>query len=146
MSISAGSHTLTASKSGYASDTRTVTVTSGQVTTRDFNLATSGTDTDSDGLPDAWEQEHFGNLAQDADDDPDGDGLTNLEEYAGDSDPNVPEGDEPGGADDYLKNPWLWIPLTLVVSTIIGIALYARRRKPKENVPAGPDEAGEAEK
>jgi hypothetical protein len=38
-------------------------------------------DSDADGLPDAWETQYFGNLGQAAASDPDGDGLTNLEEY-----------------------------------------------------------------
>ncbi len=38
-------------------------------------------DTDGDGLPDDWEMEFFGELSQDADDDADGDLLSNVEEY-----------------------------------------------------------------
>ena len=38
-------------------------------------------DTDSDGLPDNWEIQYFGNLSQTATGDPDGDGLNNLQEY-----------------------------------------------------------------
>ena len=43
---------------------------------------------DDDGLPDLWEFENFGNLTTyGPDDDPDGDGYTNLEEYFMNSDP-----------------------------------------------------------
>ena len=38
-------------------------------------------DTDQDNLADTWEQSHFGNLAQNATDDPDGDGQSNATEY-----------------------------------------------------------------
>ena len=38
-------------------------------------------DTDGDGLPDDWETEHFGNLTENGDGDPDGDLLSNLKEY-----------------------------------------------------------------
>ncbi|MFQ5884459.1 MAG: hypothetical protein ACE5IO_05100 [Thermoplasmata archaeon] len=38
-------------------------------------------DSDQDGLPDWWELEYFGDLSYGADDDPDNDGFTNLEEY-----------------------------------------------------------------
>jgi len=38
-------------------------------------------DADGDGLPDWWELQYFGNLSQGANDDPDGDGVTNLQEY-----------------------------------------------------------------
>ncbi len=41
---------------------------------------TTSADEDGDGLPDKWELTHFGNLDQGPDDDPDGDGLTNIEE------------------------------------------------------------------
>ena len=39
------------------------------------------TDTDADGLPDEWERIFFGNLSQTGSGDPDGDGLTNAQEY-----------------------------------------------------------------
>jgi hypothetical protein len=38
-------------------------------------------DSDSDGLPDAWELQYFGNLNQGPNDDPDGDGITNIQEF-----------------------------------------------------------------
>lgn len=41
----------------------------------------SDADTDSDGLPDFWEVENFGNLAASATADSDGDGTTNMTEY-----------------------------------------------------------------
>jgi hypothetical protein len=44
-------------------------------------------DSDGDGLPDAWELEHFGSLAQTASGDPDGDGFTNEQEYLAGTDP-----------------------------------------------------------
>lgn len=44
-------------------------------------------DADDDDLPDAWEQAHFGSLAQDARGDPDADGLTNEQECRIGSDP-----------------------------------------------------------
>jgi Ricin-type beta-trefoil lectin domain-like/Bacterial TSP3 repeat len=46
-------------------------------------------DSDNDGLPDDWEMFNFGNLNQTGTGDPDGDGMTNADEYATDSNPNV---------------------------------------------------------
>jgi len=38
-------------------------------------------DSDGNGLPDAWELQYFGHIGVDPNADPDGDGLTNLQEY-----------------------------------------------------------------
>ncbi|MBN1916691.1 MAG: hypothetical protein JW889_02175 [Verrucomicrobia bacterium] len=45
------------------------------------------TDLDKDGLPDDWEMRHFSTLDYGANDDPDGDGFSNIKEYLGGSDP-----------------------------------------------------------
>jgi len=58
------------------------------------NLATtsiSRPDTDGDGIPDAWEMQHFGNLtAANATTDHDHDGFTDLQEYIAGTDPLDP--------------------------------------------------------
>ncbi len=55
-------------------------------------------DADGDGLPDAWEIQHFGDTAsQDGGGDADRDGATNLQEYLAGSDPMDPAS-VPGGA------------------------------------------------
>jgi MYXO-CTERM domain-containing protein len=46
-------------------------------------------DSDRDGLPDDWESFYFRGLAQAAPDDPDADGISNLDEYTTDSDPTL---------------------------------------------------------
>jgi hypothetical protein len=46
------------------------------------------TDTDGDGLPDSWEMEHFGTLDYCKDDDVDGDGLSNWEEFENHTEPS----------------------------------------------------------
>ncbi|MGB0653260.1 MAG: hypothetical protein ACPGQL_08675 [Thermoplasmatota archaeon] len=56
-------------------------------------------DTDADGLPDAWEIEHFGDLNQTASDDPDDDSLTNAGEHSRGTDPNDPDTDGDGDQD-----------------------------------------------
>ncbi len=47
-------------------------------------------DSDGDGLPDWWQLYNFGHLQYGAEDDPDGDGFTNAQEYADRSDPTDP--------------------------------------------------------
>ncbi len=58
-------------------------------------------DIDSDGLPDWWEIQYFGDLSQDGEGDFDGDGYTNLEEYGAGMDPTVPDGEPRPPWDNY---------------------------------------------
>jgi hypothetical protein len=62
-----------------------------------------GLDSDSDLLPDWWENKFFGNVDQAADDDPDDDGLTNMQEYILGTDPTDGETDSDG---DGLADGW----------------------------------------
>ena len=62
-----------------------------------FEVEVPPVDTDSDGLPDAWEMQYFGNLNQGANDNPDGDALNNLQEYLQGRNPTVGTVEDSGG-------------------------------------------------
>ncbi|MGD9612820.1 MAG: LamG-like jellyroll fold domain-containing protein, partial [Kiritimatiellia bacterium] len=63
-------------------------------------------DADADGLPDAWERHWFGDLAETAADDADGDGLTHAQEYAHGANPLVVDTDG-DGLTDSAEVTWL---------------------------------------
>jgi parallel beta-helix repeat protein len=106
-------------------------------------------DTDSDNLPDDWEKQHFGNLSQGKDDDPDNDTFTNYQEWENNTNPNDPEdypgkvvdqpddddGDETSFITDYW---WLMLLLFLIIILLIIFALISTRKKKEEEeeVPA----------
>jgi Bacterial Ig domain/Carboxypeptidase regulatory-like domain/IPT/TIG domain/Beta-propeller repeat len=58
-----------------------VVITVSGVASNGMIFSVAATDSDGDGLADAWELQYFGNLSQSASGDPDGDGLTNLQEF-----------------------------------------------------------------
>jgi hypothetical protein len=53
-------------------------------------------DTDADGLPDWWEHDNFGNFSSGPNDDPDGDGWTNLTELKTGTSPKTRDSDDDG--------------------------------------------------
>lgn len=65
-------------------------------------------DTDGDGMNDGWENDHGLNYqVKDGDGDPDGDLLTNLEEYRNNTDPHVQDSDGDGMKDKWEVDNWL---------------------------------------
>ena len=60
-----------------------------------FLAAAKSRDTDADGLPDDWELRYFGNLDAKPGEDPDGDGIDNLTEFAWGTDPTSPKSHVP---------------------------------------------------
>ncbi len=97
-------------------------------------------DSDNDGIPDWWEERYSVVLdprdPRDAGEDPDKDGLTNLDEYKIDSDPNDPK--DPGlnytppekdsGLDQMLI---LSIVIILIIIFIVGVAVMIYYRNVK---------------
>lgn len=55
-------------------------------------------DSDSDGLADEWEQDHFGDLSEDGSGNPDNDAYNNLTEFINGTDPNAGVPIVPSGA------------------------------------------------
>ncbi|MBI4698068.1 MAG: hypothetical protein HY758_03955 [Nitrospirae bacterium] len=62
-------------------------------------LPCASPDSDSDGMLDSWEIQYFGNLSQGPNDDYDGDGLTNLQEYLKGTNPSMKDSDGDGAMD-----------------------------------------------
>lgn len=56
----------------------------------DLRLGAALVDSDNDGLADAWEIQNFGSLSAGPNQDPDGDGVSNLNEYRAGTNPNDP--------------------------------------------------------
>lgn len=77
---------------------------SGSVTQRQITIGTPNPDSDGDGLADAWEQLHFGNLSRNGAGDFDGDGFNDLSEFLAGTGPN-----DAGSALKILPNPILSI-------------------------------------
>ncbi len=79
VNLSVGTHVITVS----------VTDSQGNLVSETFEVQVfSGVDTDNDGLSDLWELLYFSSLDQNQDDDFDGDGLSNEEEYLNGTDPS----------------------------------------------------------
>lgn len=82
-------------------------------------------DSDNDSLPDDWELAYFGNLEQNANDDFDNDGITNLQELLANTNPKVK---------DKKSGSSLIILIIILVILIAIIFLYAKLRKKKKNL------------
>lgn len=80
---SGANRTVTVTPMQYqtGSATVTVTVSDGSLTATSSFTVTVPTNYDNDDLPDTWELQYFGNLAETPQGDPDGDGFSNLQEY-----------------------------------------------------------------
>jgi hypothetical protein len=102
---------------------------------RTTEIIGSRNDTDYDGIPDAWET-YYGldpSDASDANEDKDGDGITNRGEYLGGSEPSVPQYIVEDGEDDESDyGPGIAIiGISLMLVIIIIIAAIRSILKPR---------------
>ena len=101
-------------------------------------------DTDDDGIPDGWEVlNSLDPLKNDSTEDPDGDSLTNLEEYNYGTDPHDPDTDDDDWSDgkevecgtDPLdpnskpQNTTAWFLLILIIIGFSIVAMFIVHRK-----------------
>lgn len=93
----------------------------------EVNFIREDTDSDRDGVPDLWEyQNGMDPLKFDSDDDPDGDGFTNLEEYLGDGGTST----DPRSSSSYPSRDLdsgtggAWILFLGVGLILIGLVIY----------------------
>jgi hypothetical protein len=112
----------------------TLTVTDSQnQTNRSFTAVVSVLDKDNDYMPDWWELLYIGTVNETDSDDHDGDGYTNLEEYAKGTNPSVKDS-QPNFVDEMKSH---WYVFVLAGAVIVGIGLsmwpfFRQRRKATE--------------
>jgi hypothetical protein len=152
MSIKAGAHNITLNVSDSAGAWVLVTKDIIILPVKDDDIDKN--DTDGDNLPDVWEEDNFGNLSQDGDDDPDNDTFTNHQEWENNTNPNDPD-DYPGKTQDQPESDdsdtdsfftnywWLFLLLFLVIILLIIFALIASRKKKEEEEESEEEEAEE---
>jgi hypothetical protein len=104
---------------------------------------TETSDNDEDGLLDTWEIQYFSTLEYGPTDDNDGDGITNLVEHTGGTDPTIKdtsEEDDGGDSDDggisntamALGIAAIAIVLVIVVAIIIYLVIFKNRPEEEE--------------
>ena len=67
------------------------------------------TDSDTNGLPDVWEITYFGHIGVDPNADPDGDGLTNFQEYQAGTNPTVDDSTVSSSRVNYIYDAGGWL-------------------------------------
>ncbi|MFN5961031.1 MAG: hypothetical protein ACK5CW_06080, partial [Verrucomicrobiota bacterium] len=91
-------------------------------TTATAHYLPSGRDVDNDGVPDWYEIEYYGTLANDASSDSDGDGLSLLAELSGGTSPLFGDSSDAGGVS--------WADAGMVTVNLAGYATYVIASNP----------------
>jgi hypothetical protein len=101
------------------------------VTYPTVNFSSSGystvdCDVDGNGISDPWEYKYFGRIGTDPNADPDGDGLTNAQEYAAGTDPTNPDTDGDGVNDrtEIIQGRNPLVPGTVPDNGTINLQVY----------------------
>lgn len=95
-----------------------------------FTAVVSVDDSDFDEMPDWWELAYFDTLAEVPTGDPDGDGYTNLQEYADGNDPTV--ADPPPLGPGFLEENWLSLVVVAAVAVGVMLAMYPRIKRKRK--------------
>ncbi|UCE92305.1 MAG: PKD domain-containing protein [Methanobacteriota archaeon] len=93
----------------------------------DFTAVYSVPDSDLDGVPDWWEVKYFKGLEATAEQDPDGDGYSNLEEYIRTTNPLVSDPRE-----GIIEANWKYFLAAAIIGGVLVALLYPRHRRRKK--------------
>ena len=95
----------------------------------DFTAVYAVADVDDDALPDWWETRYFDSLSHTGASDPDGDGLSNLDEFNQHTNPMIANSD-----DGVLERYWWELAVALIVIAVVSISLvYLRQRRKRRD-------------
>ncbi|MGM0510676.1 MAG: DNRLRE domain-containing protein [Thermoplasmatota archaeon] len=137
----------------------TATVTTSAKSTEGTNLPSEHTwtfsvsteDSDGDGMPDAWEEDHGldPNDPSDADEDLDGDGVKNLQEYLDGTDPTnandfLIDEDDDDEDEGFLSSRILLLIATVIIALILIVVIMNKKGGKEDQYPQQePEEVAE---
>lgn len=93
----------------------------------DFTAVISVDDSDFDGMPDWWEMAYFDTLGEEPADDYEGDGYSNLREFADGTDPTVVDPPETGL--ELIQDNWVYIAAVVAAAVAAAAIFYVRGKR-----------------
>lgn len=93
----------------------------------DFTAVISVDDSDFDGMPDWWEMAYFDTLGEAPSDDYEGDGYSNLREYADGTDPTVVDPPQTGW--ELIQDNWVYIAAIVAAAVAAAAVLLVRSKR-----------------